>query len=556
MSSVSAAIAHALKPLSPRIFGLMGNGNAHFLDAAVRAGFDYTAVRHESAAVSAADAYFRIANKLAIASTTYGAGYTNTITALAEAAAARTPLLFVTGDAPTSGLRGWDVDQAAIDTAVRAPRYVVDRNNPGATALEAAAHALRERMPVVLAIPYDLAAADSLEKQLPDFASLRSTPPAPQLNSTQLEQIAEKLNASQRTHILYGRGAIDAAGQVQSLARKLDATTSGTLLARDLLDYEFDLGITGGFSTEANAQIIAQADTVLVLGASLNQFTMRFGDLVAADATLIQIDLGCAATNPRVDYFATADAALAAADLLGAVEQAQGGWRSSLDLSGLRARPAGDEQAADGQLDPRRVASELEKILPANRVLVQDGGHFIGWGPMYWSTSGARSLSCVGTAYQSIGLGIASMVGAAPAAEGRTIVLAAGDGGFLMGLADLESIVRTVESGVIVIYNDSAYGAEIHQYGSVGLHEDPMLIPTVDFSSIANAMGATGIRVDTLEDLTGVQQWVDAGARGVCLVDARVSTHVRAPYMEEVLSANKKAAAAAALQSGKGAGKR
>ncbi|KWR69724.1 thiamine pyrophosphate-binding protein [Arthrobacter sp. W1] len=556
MSSVSAAIAHALKPLAPRIFGLMGNGNAHFLDSAVRAGFDYTAVRHESAAVSAADAYFRISNKLAIASTTYGAGYTNTTTALAEAAAARTPLLFVTGDAPTSGLRGWDVDQAAIDAAVRAPRYVVDRNTPGATALEAAAHALREQLPVVLAIPYDLAALDSLEEQLPDFASLRSTPPAPQLNSTQLEQIAAKLNASQRTHILYGRGAIDAAEQVQALAQKLGATTSGTLLARDLLDYEFDLGITGGFSTEANAAIIAQADTVLVLGASLNQFTMRFGELVADDATLIQIDLGCAATNPRVDYFATGDAALAAADLLGAVEQADDAWRAGLDLSELRSRPAGDEQASDGQLDPRRVASELQGILPANRVLVQDGGHFIGWGPMYWSTSGARSLACVGTAYQSIGLGIASMVGAAPAAEGRTVVLAAGDGGFLMGLADLESIVRTVESGVIVIYNDSAYGAEIHQYGSVGLHEDPMLIPTVDFSGIANSMGATGIRVGTLEDLAAVQQWVDAGARGVCLVDARVSTHVRAPYMEEVLSANKKAAAAAALQSGKGAGKR
>lgn len=556
MSSVSAAISHALKPIAPQIFGLMGNGNAHFLDAAVRAGFDYTAVRHESAAVSAADAYFRISNKLAIASTTYGAGYTNTITALAEAAAARTPLLFITGDAPTTGLRGWDVDQAAIDAGVGAARYVVDRHTPGATAMEAAAHALRERLPVVLAIPYDLAAADPLEEQLPDFASLRSTPPAPQLNSTQLEQIAQKLNASERTHILYGRGAIDAATHVKDLAQKLDATTSGTLLARDLLDYEFDLGITGGFSTEANARIIAQADTVLVLGASLNQFTMRFGDLIAADATLIQVDLGSTATNPRVDYFATADSALAAADLLEAVDPAAGGWRSSLDLSNLRSRPAGDEQAADGQLDPRRVASELEQILPANRLLVQDGGHFIGWGPMYWSTTGARSVSCVGTAYQSIGLGIASMVGAAPAADGRTVVLAAGDGGFLMGLADLESIVRTVESGVIVIYNDSAYGAEIHQYGSIGLHEDPMLIPTVDFAGIANAMGATGIRLDTLEDLAGVRQWVQAGARGVCLVDARVSTHVRAPYMEEVLAANKKAAAASGLQSGKGAGKR
>lgn len=549
MSSISAAIAHALKSVAPQIFGLMGNGNAHFLDAAVRAGFDYTAVRHESAAVSAADAYFRISNKLAIATTTYGAGYTNAVTALAEAAAAGTPLLFVTGDAPSTGLRGWDVDQAAIDAGVRAPRYVVDRHTPGSTALQAAAHALREQTPVVLAIPYDLAAAESAEEELPELASMNCAPPKPRLASATVQQIVQKLDASKRTHILYGRGAIDAAEQVRELAQKLDASTSGTLLARDLLDYTFDLGITGGFSTEANARIIAQADTVLVLGASLNQFTMRFGELIDQSTTLIQIDLTPNATNARVDIFAQGDVQVALEDLLHAVHTADSTWCPSLDLEDLRTRPAGDDVAEDGLLDPRRVASELEKILPANRVLVQDGGHFIGWGPMYWSTTGARSLSCVGTAYQSIGLGIASMVGAGAAAEGRTVVLAAGDGGFLMGLADLESIIRTVNSGVIVIYNDSAYGAEVHQYGSIGLHEDPMLIPTVDFAGIARTMGATGVRVDQLEDLSAVGDWVSAGAHGVCLVDARVSMRIRAPYMEEILEANKKATMKLALQS-------
>lgn len=549
MSSVSAAIAHALKPIAPQIFGLMGNGNAHFLDAAVRAGFEYTAVRHESAAVSAADTYFRIANKLAIASTTYGAGYTNAITALAEAAAAHTSLLFVTGDAPTTGLRGWDVDQAAIDAGVRAPRYVVTRENPGAIALQAAAHALREQAPVVLAIPYDLAALETPESELPDFADLRSTPPAPELNSTQLKQITEILAGAQRPHILYGRGAIDAAEAVKTLAAKLGATTSGTLLARDLLDYDYDLGITGGFATDRNAEIIAQADVVLALGASLNQFTMRFGELVNESATLVQLDLAASATNPRVDYFATADIKVAASHLIEAVPAASESWAAALDLSELRTRPQGDQIVSDGLLDPRRVASELENILPKNRVLVQDGGHFIGWGPKYWSTTGARSLTCVGTAYQSIGLGIASMVGAGPAAGDRTVVLSSGDGGFLMGLADLESIVRTISSGVIVIYNDSAYGAEVHQYGSIGLHEDPMLIPTVDFASIAQAMGATGIKVESITDLEKVRSWVDAGAKGICLVDARISSSVRAPYMEEILTANLKAAQAAASQS-------
>ncbi|MCW4466057.1 thiamine pyrophosphate-binding protein [Glutamicibacter sp. MNS18] len=551
MSSISAVIARALKPVAPQIFGLMGNGNAHFLDAAVRQGFDYTAVRHEQATVTAADAYFRVSNKLAIASTTYGAGFTNAITALAEAAAARTPVLFVTGDAPTSGRRGWDVDQGAIDTAVGAVTYVVDAHTPGQTALQAAAHALRERTPVVLAIPYDLAAAPTEDQGPWDFAEYRSHPAAPFPQDGELEHIAGLLNAARRPHILYGRGAIDAAGAVAELADRLGATSSGTLLARNLLARPADLGITGGFSTERTAQIIGQADTVLVLGASLNQFQMRFGDLFHPHATVIQLDLAQAPTSSRVDLFATADTAQALAGLLPRITdrpQAELYW-PQLDLGEITAREPGDEVAPDGLLDPRRVASELEKILPENRLLVQDGGHFIGWGPMYWSTSGTRSLACVGTAYQSIGLGAASMVGVGPAAEGRTVVLAAGDGGFLMSLADLESIVRTVESGIIVIYNDSAYGAEIHQYGSIGLHEDPMLIPTVDFGAVAGAFGATGITVKTIADLKKVSSWVESGADGVCLVDARISPQVRAPYMEEVLQANARISAPRVSQS-------
>lgn len=551
MSNISAVIARALKPIAPQIFGLMGNGNAHFLDAAVRQGFNYTAVRHEQASVTAADTYFRMSNKLAIASTTYGAGFTNAITALAEAAAARTPVLFVTGDAPTTGPRGWDVDQSAIDAAVGAVTYVVDAHTPGQTALRAAAHALRERIPVVLAIPYDLAVLPTADQGPWDFAQYQSRPVAPELSTQQCTQIAALLNCAERPHVLYGRGAIDSAAALTRLADKLGATSSGTLLARNLLERPADLGITGGFSTEANARIIAQADTVLVIGASLNQFQMRFGQLFDPEATVIQIDLAAESTNGRVDIFATADADSAVAGLLPLlVDRAPGSeyWKR-VDLNELTVRAQGEEHASDGLLDPRRVASELEKILPQNRVLVQDGGHFIGWGPMYWSTSGARSLACVGTAYQSIGLGAASMVGAAAAAEGRSVVLAAGDGGFLMSLADLESIVRTVKSGVIVIYNDSAYGAEIHQYGSIGLHEDPMLIPTVDFAALANAFGATGITLRSLSDLSEVKSWVDSGAHGVCLVDARISAAVRAPYMEEVLQANALAASELVSQS-------
>ena len=127
------------------------------------------------------------------------------------------------------------------------------------------------------------------------------------------------------------------------------------------------------------------------------------------------------------------------------------------------------------------------------------------------------------------------MLGAAAAAAGRTVVLAAGDGGFLMSLADLESIVRTVESGIIVIYNDSAYGAEIHQYGSQGLHEGVMEIEQADFARLATGFGAQGLVVETMEDLEGVRAWVGAGAHGTLVVDLRISRTVVAPYIQEIV---------------------
>lgn len=530
----------------------MGNGNAHFLDASVRTGFRFTAVRHESAAVTAADAYFRITGKPAVATTTYGAGFTNAITPLAEAAAAGIPMILVTGDQPTTGARPWDVDQSAINTAVGAKTFVVDLQTPVATTLAAVAHALRERVPVVISLPYDIVANEAPNEPAATLAEFGLDPGYPQAAPELLAQAATALAAAKRPLVLYGRGArlSDAASAINALADRLGALSSSTVLAANLLDSRHgDLGITGGFSSEETAALIHEADTVLVLGAKLNQFTMRFGALFNDAAQVIQVDVAQMATNPRVDAFIRADAAAVATALAGMVEPRSGAdsWLSQVSdrLGNVTDHAAGDATAPDGLLDPRSVASALNSILPERRLVVQDGGHFIGWGPMYWDIPGPQALNLIGTAYQSIGMGLASAVGAgAAAAADETVVLASGDGGFLMGLADLESVVRSVRSGVIVIYNDAGYGAEVHQYGSIGLHEEPMLIPEVDFASVARGFGARSTKVRSLEDLAELSQWVSEGANGVFLVDCRISSAVRAPYMEEVLEANRKAALA------------
>jgi len=536
VASVSARITTALNSSVTNVFGVIGNGNIHLLDAIERSQLRFTAVRHEGAAVTAADAYSRVCGEIGVATTTYGPGFTNAVTGLAEAARARIPLVLVTGDAPTSGSRPWDVDQAAVAAGVDVPTYVVDTTRPVATTHDALRHARQYHCPVVLAVPYDVAALEADDVETPPPS--RPAPRPEQPTTGQLRQVAELLNAAQRPLLLAGRGArlADAGPAIEKLSDRLGALTATTVAARSLLRDEGHLGIAGGFGSAGAVALMAEADVVVVFGAGLNQFTTRAGKLFDNAATVIQIDLTDTATNELVALFVHADAG-ATAEQIGQyiTDSDVPTWREreAARLARATDREPGAALAADGRLDPRSLAIELNDIIPASRVVVQDGGHFIGWAPMYWDIPGPHALHTVGTAYQAIGTGLPSAVGANLAGCDTTTVLTTGDGGMLMSLADLETVVRTTRSGIVVVFNDAAYGAEIHQHGASGVARDPMMIPQVDFAGIAAALGATTARVDTLDDLDTLREWVAAGADGLFVLDCRVSPTVAAPYIVE-----------------------
>ncbi|MBD1543058.1 thiamine pyrophosphate-binding protein [Arthrobacter sp. IA7] len=549
--TVSGRVAQVLSSYVSDVFGVMGNGNVYFLDAAEKEGLRFTAVRHEGAAIAAADAYYRASGRLAAGTTTYGPGYTNALTALAEAVRAQVPTVLVTGDAPSSGARPWDVDQAAIAAGLGAVTFTVTREAAGSITQQAVEYALARRTAVVIAIPYDLAAVEAADEELP-------APPAAAAVRDDadggLGRAAELLAGAERPLILAGRGAhlAGAGPELRDLADRLGALTAGTALALNLLQGEGYLGVAGGFGTDTAAGLMREADVVLVAGASLSPFTMRFGHLIGPDATVIQIDAGMEPTNPRVDLFVNADAKAAAGRILRLLDnaalsgaEASKAWRAEAArrLAEGPCHHPGTAETPDGRLDPRALATALDAVLPERRTVVQDGGHFLGWAPMYWRIPRPQDLVMVGTAFQSIGLGLASAVGAARAVDdGNTLVLAAGDGGFLMGLSDLESLVGAASSAVVVIYNDAAYGAEIHQYGSQGLTEKPMLIPEVDFSGIARAIGAESAIIRKLSDLSALTDWIDAGAKGTFVADCRITSSVRAPWLSEWMRAKETAA--------------
>src|SRR5699024_9509856 len=132
---------------------------------------------------------------------------------------------------------------------------------------------------------------------------------------------------------------------------------------------------------------VREADVALVVGADLNQFTMRFGELFHPDTAVWQIDTAEAATHARVGGFVRADARLSLEAITRALDSAEPiahPWRERVDAPRLRAHAVGPELAEDGRLDPRAAAARLAELLPEDRVVVSDGGHFIAWANMYW----------------------------------------------------------------------------------------------------------------------------------------------------------------------------
>lgn len=542
MATVSARIVSALLPATTEVFGVMGNGNAHFLDAVMAApSLHFTAVRHEAGAVAAADAYHRAGGRLAVATTTYGAGFTNALTPLAEAVQAGIPLLLVVGDAPTSGLRAWDIDQSLVAKGLGATTFTVSAARPLAVTRAAVEHALRHREAVVLAIPYDLAAAEAAEEEAP---TAPSPLPRPAPAAADVDSVAALLSSAERPLVLAGRGAwVSGAGDAAArLADRLGALTATSGLGAGLFgDDAAALGIAGGWASERTADLIEQADVVLVLGARLNQFTLRFGHSFAPDARVVQVDLAAGPTSAVVTDFVHADARVAAEALLAVVDRREGEQRWSTRAAGVAlrahdARDDGEPTAPDGRLDPRSLCRTLDRMLPADRTIVQDGGHFIGWAPGYLHVPAPNRLIMVGTAYQTIGLGFPSAVGAARALPDSTVVLCTGDGGALMALADLDTVIRTARRAVIVVFNDAAYGAEIHQYAVRGIDPGPMLIDEVDFAAVAAALGARSATITALDDLTAVEGWLVSDDDGVLLLDCRISRQVVAPYMQEIVA--------------------
>ena len=542
--NVAALVADVVAERAGHLFGLMGNGNVHLISRLTRQGFPFTSARHESATVAMADAYYRATGTVAAATTTYGAGFTNAYTTLAEARIARIPLVLVVGDAPSTGQRPFDIDQAKAAEAAGVVTLVASPGNAAAITHRAFDLALQTVQPVVLSIPYDLAA---VSPSAPEPLEPMPTKQAWPIQPADLDRVARLLASAKRPLILGGRGMLlaDSTAALREVGDRLGALFMTSVMAAHAFNSAWDLGIAGGFTRRHRLDIALQADVVLVVGASQNIFQTRYGTLFPAGTTIIRIDNEPDTGNLAWVEYIRADIHPFIDGLLTRLPAASSTWRDRVpEVSSQEFRssnPSEDpaEFGPDGRLNPRAVVATLDRILPTERSVVMDGGHFIGWAPMYLSVPDPHAMILVGTAFQSIGMGFGSAAGVSVARPDRTTVLVSGDGGGLMGLADFETFLRATRKGVVVVLNDSAYGAELHQYAAKGLHDKAMLIDEVDFAAVGRALGAAGTKAHTLADLQPLKDWLATHEEGVFVLDVAISQKVVAEFMAESVAIKK-----------------
>nr|WP_296076926.1 thiamine pyrophosphate-dependent enzyme [uncultured Actinoplanes sp.] len=540
-----AALARALAGHGVHtMFGLIGDANMFFVHSFTEDGGDYVAAAHEASAMFMGFGYASLTGELGVVTVTHGPALTNTLTGLVEGVRARVPMLLIAGDtATTSRTNVQDIAQRDVVLPTGAG---FEQARTPETALADLAVAIRqaviESRPVVFNVPSDFMWCDV------EYADVPLNLPEPQRiapDPAAVRRAAREIATARRPVVLAGRGAIEAREQVLRLAERIGAPVATTLKAKDLFRGEkFDLEIAGGLSGPVTTAVFEEADLIIAVGAGLNAYTTRNGALLKGKR-LITINLdksvatsagvtGGAATGGAATGGVAAgggttvigDAAVAVDALVDALTSEPSGFRTEEMAAALAGQRVMGErpQTAPGTVDVETALRRLDEILPERRVVVSDGGRFMMESFRHLRPSDPRSY-VLPLNFGSIGMGMGAAVGAAAGRRDEAVIMVAGDGGFMHGgLAEFATAARYGLDLIVVLCNDSSYGAEHIQFVNRGLDPSLSLFAWPEMAPLAEALGGEGVTVRSEEDLDLAAKAIANRTRPL-LIDLRLDVH-------------------------------
>jgi acetolactate synthase-1/2/3 large subunit len=501
-SIAQAVLDHGIDTM----FGLMGDANLFMVDHFVRQGKGtFVPVAYEGSAVLMAMAWSHVSGRIGVATVTHGPALTNCLTALTEGARGHIPMVLLAGQTPVmqpQNLQALDQREAVAITGagfeqMRAPE----------TAAHDIAHAFYrarvEKRPIVVNMPADFMWQDVAHRRVvfPAFSAPAMVP-----EGDDLDQAIGMIASARRPIILAGGGAAGARAQILRLAARLEAPVATTLKGKGLFSgYAYDLDIFGTLSTPATYDAIAKSDCIICFGTSLHHFTTDKGKLFKGKR-VVQINDTAAevAKNFHPDAALIADAALTADNIVHWLDEAEippSGFTRDLDMALLRHHPPGATREKPGFINFVRALELLEAALPRDRLLTTDGGRFMTEVWCRISVPHPRQFIAT-TNFGSIGLGLQVAIGAGIADPQRPVVLFTGDGGFMMGgVNEFNTAVRMGLDLIVIVANDSAYGAEHIQFLDRNMDPGLSMFDWPSFAQVGTALGGEGIEVRSLADL-------------------------------------------------------
>jgi acetolactate synthase-1/2/3 large subunit len=515
--TVGRYIADALRAVGVRYaFTVPGESFLGLLDGLDEAGIRIVAARHEGAAAFMAEAHGQLTGRPAICIGTRAVGAANLAIGIHTARQDSSPMFALVGQVERRFLGReafQEIDQAAtLGGLARHAAEIRDAADTPAVVGEAIRAALGGRPgPALISIPEDI-----LDETLPAGTPLDTArPSSPRAEPDEIRTILQFLASADRPVILAGGGVLRArtSSDLIRLAELLDVPVIAGWRRGDVIsnDHPLYLGMAGFGAPTVVRERLERADALLVLGCRLSEITSFGYRVPVAGPRWALVDVEPIAPRDDVpEPFITvrSDARVfvraAVTRLHGAVIEASvidaRRATNAADRSAWEAATAVDESAWTGPgVHPGHTVATLRRVLPDDAIVTTDAGNFGLWVARHFRFR--RPGTFLGPTSGAMGYGLPAAIAAALVHRDRAVVAIAGDGGFAMTMAELETAVREKVRLVAVVFDNERYGTiRMHQDrrgAGRGIATD---LGAIDFAAIARACGARGVRVDKDDD--------------------------------------------------------
>jgi acetolactate synthase-1/2/3 large subunit len=521
------------------IFGFPGGAVLNLYDELHRSDIRHYLVRHEQAAVHAADGYARATGKVGVCLVTSGPGATNTVTGLATAYMDSIPVVVLSGQVPTP-LIGNDAFQEAdilgITRSCTKHNYLVKSVKDLGRIMREAFHIARTGRPgpVVIDIPKDVT-AEITEYRPVQKVDIPGYNPTREGHPGQIERALDLVVKAKRPLLYVGGGVIlsDAHRELKRLAERFRLPVTMTLMGLGGFpgDHPLSLGMLGMHGTCRANMAISNADLVIAVGARFDDRVTGRIDKFAPHAKIVHIDVDptSISKNVVVDIPIVGDAKKVLQQALQILKKAKftkvktpkrTEWFNKIEAWKRKKVLA---YTMDGELKPQYVVEKIYEVTRGNALITTEVGQNQMWAVQYYHFKRPRTLFTSG-GLGTMGYGLPAALGVQVAQPDKLVIDIAGDGSIQMNSQELATAVQYDLPVKVAILNNGYLGMvrqwqELfydRRYAAVDSSAQP------DFVKLAEAYGAVGLRATKAEEVVPVLKEAIAIRKPV-IIDFQVS---------------------------------